>query len=169
MRVSKRKKLEAAGWKLGNPKDRLGLSAEEQTYIELRLKLAGAQSPSSGAGRDTSSAGSKHKIQSITGREDGVGRSHGLSRYSAEVLTCPGGIKPGAGGDYLPTLKRHSNGTVRARRGRTISQRSRRQAASASRTPPKWLAVMTPFSSEAAHRADSKRAVPQQNLKKEHD
>ncbi len=41
MRVSKRKKLEAAGWKLGSPKELLGLSAEEQTYIELRLKLAG--------------------------------------------------------------------------------------------------------------------------------
>jgi DNA-binding XRE family transcriptional regulator len=41
VRVSKRKKLEAAGWKLGSPKDFLGLSAEEQTYIELRLRLAG--------------------------------------------------------------------------------------------------------------------------------
>jgi transcriptional regulator with XRE-family HTH domain len=29
------------GWKLGSPKELLGLSAEEQTYIELRLKLAG--------------------------------------------------------------------------------------------------------------------------------
>jgi DNA-binding XRE family transcriptional regulator len=41
VRVGKRKKLEAAGWKLGNAKELLGLSAEEQTYIELRLKLAG--------------------------------------------------------------------------------------------------------------------------------
>ena len=41
MRVSKRKRLEVAGWKLGSPKELLGLSAEEQTYIELRLKLAG--------------------------------------------------------------------------------------------------------------------------------
>jgi ribosome-binding protein aMBF1 (putative translation factor) len=40
VRVSKRKKLEAAGWKLGGAKDLLGLSAEEQAYIELRLKLA---------------------------------------------------------------------------------------------------------------------------------
>ncbi len=40
MRVSKRKKLEAAGWKLGSPKELLGLSVEEQNYIELRLKLA---------------------------------------------------------------------------------------------------------------------------------
>jgi ribosome-binding protein aMBF1 (putative translation factor) len=41
VRESKRKKLEAAGWKLGSPKELLGLSAEEQAYIELRVKLAG--------------------------------------------------------------------------------------------------------------------------------
>jgi len=41
VRVSKRKKLEAAGWKVGSAKDLLGLSDEEQAYIELRLKLAG--------------------------------------------------------------------------------------------------------------------------------
>ena len=40
MRASKRRKLEAAGWKLGGAKELLGLSAEEQAYIELRLKLA---------------------------------------------------------------------------------------------------------------------------------
>ncbi len=40
MRVSKRKKLEAAGWKLGSPKELLGLSAEDQAYVELRVKLA---------------------------------------------------------------------------------------------------------------------------------
>lgn len=40
MRASKRKKLEAAGWKMGSPKELLGLSGEEQSYIELRLKLA---------------------------------------------------------------------------------------------------------------------------------
>ena len=42
MRVGKRKKLEAAGWKLGGPKELLGLTVEEQSYIELRLKLATA-------------------------------------------------------------------------------------------------------------------------------
>jgi len=40
VRVDKRRKLEAAGWKLGSAKELLGLSAEEQTYIELWLKLA---------------------------------------------------------------------------------------------------------------------------------
>ena len=40
MRVSKRKRLEAAGWKLGSPRELLGLSAEEEAYIELRLRLA---------------------------------------------------------------------------------------------------------------------------------
>ena len=41
MRVSKRKRLEAAGWRLGSPRELLGLSAEEEAYIELRLRLAG--------------------------------------------------------------------------------------------------------------------------------
>jgi DNA-binding XRE family transcriptional regulator len=40
MRESKRKKLESKGWKLGNAKDLLGLSVQEEMYIELRLKLA---------------------------------------------------------------------------------------------------------------------------------
>jgi len=41
VRASKRKKLEAAGWRIGSAKELLGLSTEEQAYIELRLKLAG--------------------------------------------------------------------------------------------------------------------------------
>ena len=40
MRESKRKKLAAKGWRTGTPKDFLGLSDEEQAYVNLRLKLA---------------------------------------------------------------------------------------------------------------------------------
>jgi len=40
MRESKRKKLEGKGWAVGDAKDFLGLSPEEEAYIELRLKLA---------------------------------------------------------------------------------------------------------------------------------
>jgi ribosome-binding protein aMBF1 (putative translation factor) len=40
MRESKRRKLESRGWKLGNTKDLLGLSNQEEMYIDLRLKLA---------------------------------------------------------------------------------------------------------------------------------
>jgi ribosome-binding protein aMBF1 (putative translation factor) len=40
MRESKRKKLESKGWKLGGAKELLGLSDQEEMYIELRLKLA---------------------------------------------------------------------------------------------------------------------------------
>ena len=40
MRESKRSKLAAKGWKLGSAKDFLGLSPQEEAYIELRLKLA---------------------------------------------------------------------------------------------------------------------------------
>lgn len=40
MRESKRKKLAAKGWKIGSAKEFLGLSPEEEAYIELRLKLA---------------------------------------------------------------------------------------------------------------------------------
>ena len=40
MKAAKRKKLEAAGWKVGSAADFLELSDEEVAYIELKLKLA---------------------------------------------------------------------------------------------------------------------------------
>lgn len=40
MRESKRRKLEAKGWRIGTPKDFLGMSDEEEAYVNLRLKLA---------------------------------------------------------------------------------------------------------------------------------
>jgi ribosome-binding protein aMBF1 (putative translation factor) len=40
MRESKRRRLAEKGWVTGSVKDFLGLSAEEEAYIELRLKLA---------------------------------------------------------------------------------------------------------------------------------
>lgn len=42
MREGKRKRLEAKGWKLGSAKDFLGLSPEEDAYIDLKLRLADA-------------------------------------------------------------------------------------------------------------------------------
>lgn len=42
MRESKRKRLEAKGWKLGSAKDFLGLSPEEDAYVDLKLRLADA-------------------------------------------------------------------------------------------------------------------------------
>jgi predicted XRE-type DNA-binding protein len=40
MRADKQKKLEAAGFKVGNTEEFLGLSAEEMNYIEMRLALS---------------------------------------------------------------------------------------------------------------------------------
>jgi ribosome-binding protein aMBF1 (putative translation factor) len=40
MKPSKKANLEAAGWKIGNATDFLGLSADEATYIELKLALS---------------------------------------------------------------------------------------------------------------------------------
>ena len=40
MRENKRKRLEAKGWKVGTTKEFLGLTRDEETFIELRLKLA---------------------------------------------------------------------------------------------------------------------------------
>ena len=39
MRVSKRVKLEAAGWKVGSADEFLGLTPEESAYIEIKLAL----------------------------------------------------------------------------------------------------------------------------------
>lgn len=40
MRESKRRRLEAKGWRTGDAKDFLGLTEQEATYIELHSKLA---------------------------------------------------------------------------------------------------------------------------------
>ena len=41
MRTSKRKRLQAAGWKVGDAKTFLGLSDEEAALVEMKLALAG--------------------------------------------------------------------------------------------------------------------------------
>lgn len=40
MRKTKRKRLEAKGWKIGSAKEFLGLSSEEEAYLEIKLRLA---------------------------------------------------------------------------------------------------------------------------------
>ena len=40
MRESKRKKLTEKGWRVGDAKDFLGLSEQEEAFIDLRLRLA---------------------------------------------------------------------------------------------------------------------------------
>ena len=40
MEQSKRKKLESKGWKTGTAADLLGLSEEEEAYIDLKLSLS---------------------------------------------------------------------------------------------------------------------------------
>jgi len=40
MQDSKRKKLEAAGWKVGRVEEFLGLTPEESAYIEMKLALS---------------------------------------------------------------------------------------------------------------------------------
>jgi ribosome-binding protein aMBF1 (putative translation factor) len=39
---AKRKRLEAKGWKIGNAREFLKLTDQEEAYVELRLKLADA-------------------------------------------------------------------------------------------------------------------------------
>lgn len=40
MKVEKKRKLEAAGWRIGNARDFLGLSASEAQFVEIKLALA---------------------------------------------------------------------------------------------------------------------------------
>lgn len=40
MREEKRKRLEAKGWRIGGTREFLGLTEQEEAYIDLRLKLA---------------------------------------------------------------------------------------------------------------------------------
>lgn len=39
MRDDKRKRLEAKGWRVGSAKQLLGLTPDEDTYVEIRLQL----------------------------------------------------------------------------------------------------------------------------------
>ena len=41
MREDKRKNLESNGWQVGSATDFLGLSPDEEVYVELKLRLAG--------------------------------------------------------------------------------------------------------------------------------
>ena len=43
MKVSKQKKLEKAGWKLGSAEDFLNLSSEESAYIKMKLALCDSE------------------------------------------------------------------------------------------------------------------------------
>jgi hypothetical protein len=40
MYSSKRKRLEAKGWKIGDAKDFLGLTPAEEAYVEIKLRLS---------------------------------------------------------------------------------------------------------------------------------
>ena len=40
MKTSKRKRLEAAGWKVGSTRDFLGLTPEEAAFVELKVTLS---------------------------------------------------------------------------------------------------------------------------------
>ena len=40
MKASKRTRLERAGWRVGSPAQFLGLTPEEQQFVELKLALA---------------------------------------------------------------------------------------------------------------------------------
>ena len=40
MKASKKQRLEKAGWKVGTAEEFLGLSAEDVTYIEMKLALS---------------------------------------------------------------------------------------------------------------------------------
>lgn len=40
MREEKQKRLKAKGWKVGNTREFLGLSPDEEAYVEMRLRLA---------------------------------------------------------------------------------------------------------------------------------
>ena len=42
MNAAKQKRLEAAGWKFGNAAEFLGMTPEEEAYVELKLHLADA-------------------------------------------------------------------------------------------------------------------------------
>jgi hypothetical protein len=79
MKEAKRTKLKAKGWKIGTARNFIGMSDEEEGYVNLRLKLAN---------------GLKTRRQAHGITEVGLARrsspvSHALPRWKRATLRCP--------------------------------------------------------------------------------
>jgi hypothetical protein len=73
MDAKRKKKLEAAGWKVDDATDFLSLSSEEAEFIELKLALAqGLREERTAQGADPGAACTPCRIQSVSCRQDGI-------------------------------------------------------------------------------------------------
>src|SRR5450631_640011 len=136
MRENKRKKLDAKGWKIGTAKDFLGMSDEEESYVNLRLKLAeGLKTRRQAPWGHSERTRSGHQVQAIASCKDGGGRPNRVSRPARQVTICAGCVEPGTGGDHFSTLKHFHFWCIqsnRSRRGfssrKAAPRRARRQS-----------------------------------------
>jgi hypothetical protein len=71
MKASKRKKLEAAGWKVGSTREFLGLSDEEAAFVELKLTLSASLKVPHQSGSLAGRVGKTPSFQPITRGQDG--------------------------------------------------------------------------------------------------
>ena len=105
MRESKRKKLEAKGWKIGSPKDFLGMSDEEEAYVNLRLKARrGFEGTTSSSRHHSSGSGAGDQVQPVARREDGIRRPDGVARLTRKIAAGPRYIKPRIGDNHYPVV-----------------------------------------------------------------
>ncbi|SRR5258708_11589785 len=74
------KLLESRGWKIGNAREFLKLTDQEEAYVELRLKLADALKRQR-MRRNLTQAdhGEDHEVQPVACGENGIGRCFRLS------------------------------------------------------------------------------------------
>jgi hypothetical protein len=91
MQKSKRKKLDAEGWKLGSTKELLELSREEEDFIELRLKLAdGPKARRQASGMSQVNLAKALKSNQSRVAKNGSQRPHGLHRPSHQTILALG-------------------------------------------------------------------------------
>lgn len=103
MQESKRKRLEAAGWKVGDTQEFLGLSDEEMAYIDLHITLSDALRARRTQGGVTQAAlaaklgSSQSRVAKMEGRDPSVSLDllvRALLATGATVLDIAEAIAP---------------------------------------------------------------------------
>jgi transcriptional regulator with XRE-family HTH domain len=121
MDATKRKKLEARGWRVGSPAELLGLSAAESALVEFRLRLADALRELRGA-RGLSQVEVARRLGSSQSR---VAKMEAADRSVTVDLMIRGLLASGAtASDVIEALR----GPDPARRSRVAAKRPRKRS-----------------------------------------
>ena len=139
MDEAKGRNLERAGWKLGTPKEFLGLTDEETALIEIKVALArGIKERRLSLRAHTGRPREANEIEPVSDREDGGLRHGGVHGFPGAFATCPWRDYSGGRRGHRKKFSGSSGvdsaaGTARRRRGRTRTVRFRTASTAAYR------------------------------------